>query len=128
MGEVPQKTRKQTQAHSFAVAFASIGRALKSELHMKVHACVAVLALLACWALGVEPFGWCLVIICIGCVIAAELSNTALEALADKVSPEYDPFIKVAKDAAAGAVLVLAIMAVVVGLIVFVPAAMELLG
>lgn len=128
MGELPQKLKKQTQAHSFAVAFASIGRALKSELHMKIHACVAVLALLACWVLGVEPFGWCLVIICIGCVIAAELFNTALEALADKVSPEYDPLIKVAKDTAAGAVLVLAIMAVVVGLVVFVPKLLQLLG
>lgn len=128
MGKVPDKPRRQTQAHSFAVAFASIGRALRSELHMKVHACVGVLALLACWVLQVDAVGWCLVVICIGCVMAAELFNTALEALADKVSPEYDPLIKVAKDAAAGAVLVLAIMSVVVGLIVFVPAALELLG
>lgn len=114
--------KNQSQAQSFAVAFAGIGRALKSELHMKVHLVFAVAALAACWLLRVEAWGWCVVIVCIGMVISAEVLNTAIEALCDKVSPEYDPLIKVAKDAAAGAVLVLAITSVIAGLVVYVPA------
>lgn len=116
----------QSQAKSFAVAFAGIGRAFASELHMKVHLVFAVAALIACWALQVEAWGWCVVVICIGMVISAEVLNTAIEALCDKVSPGYDHLIKVAKDAAAGAVLVLAITSVIVGLIVYVPALVRL--
>lgn len=115
-----------SQLKSFAVAFEGIGAAFKSELHMKVHLVFAVAALLACWFLQVEAWGWCVVIICIGMVIAAEVLNTAIEALCDKVSPEHDPRIKVAKDAAAGAVLVLAITSVIAGLIVFIPSLLAL--
>lgn len=116
------------QVQSFAVAFQGIGRAFKTELHMKVHLVFAIAALLACWLLHVEAWGWCVVVICIGMVISAEVLNTAFEALCDKVAPEFHPLIKVAKDAAAGAVLVLAITSVVAGLIVFVPAFMWLFG
>lgn len=118
--------KNQSQAKSFAVAFAGIGRAFMSELHMKVHLVFAILALIACWILQVEPWGWCVVIICIGMVVSAEVLNTAVEALCDKVSPEYDHLIKVAKDAAAGAVLVLAITSVVAGLIVYIIALFNL--
>ena len=64
-------------------------------------------------------WGWCVVIVCIGMVIAAEVLNTSIEALCDKVCPEYHHLIEVAKDAAAGAVLVLAITSVIAGLIVY---------
>lgn len=120
--------KNTSQVKSFAVAFEGIWAAFKSELHMKIHLFFAIAALAACWFLQVETWGWCVVIICIGMVISAEVLNTALEALCNKVSEEYDPYIKVAKDAAAGAVLVLAITSVVVGLIVFIPPFMRILG
>ena len=120
--------KNTSQVKSFAVAFEGIWAAFKSELHMKIHLFFAIAALVACWFLQVETWGWCVVIICIGMVISAEVLNTALEALCNKVSEEYDPYIKVAKDAAAGAVLVLAIASVVVGLIVFIPPFMRILG
>ena len=119
---------KQSQAKSFAVAFAGIGRAFASELHMKIHLVFAIAALAACWILQVEMWGWCVVVICIGMVISAEVLNTALEALCDRVTTERDDQIKIAKDAAAGAVLVLAITSVVAGLIVYIPAILKLLG
>ena len=120
--------KNQSQVKSFAVAFAGIGRAFKGELHMKVHLVFAVLALLACWLLRIETWGWCVVIICIGMVVAAEVLNTSIESLCDKVSPEFDELIKLAKDAAAGAVLVLAITSVVAGLIVYISAIINLIG
>ena len=77
--------QKQSQAHSFKVAFQSIGAAFAGELHMKIHLCFAVLALVACAVLRVDVVGWCLVIGCIAAVFSAELFNTAIEALADRV-------------------------------------------
>jgi diacylglycerol kinase (ATP) len=59
---------------------------------------------------------WLFNLFCIALVLSAELFNTALEHLADKLHPERDPAIKVAKDCAAGAVLILALLAVIVGL------------
>ena len=120
--------KNESQLKSFAVAFKGIGRAFASELHMRVHLAFAIAALAACWFLKVETWGWCGVIICIGMVISAEVLNTALEALCDKVSPEYDKRIEIAKDAAAGAVLVLAITSVIAGLIVYIPAFVRLVS
>ncbi len=120
--------KNTSQVRSFAVAFEGIGRAFMSELHMKVHLVFAIAALIACGLLRVEPWGWCVVVICIGMVISAEVLNTAFEALCDKVSPEYDELIKIAKDAAAGAVLVLAFAAVIAGLIVYIPAFLKLIA
>jgi len=67
-----------------------------------------------------------LLILCIGAVLAAEGVNSAIEALCDKVSPEYDEAIKHTKDLAAGAVLILAVMSVIVGLLIFVPKVLSL--
>ena len=120
--------KRQSQAHIFKVAFQSIGAAFAGELHMKIHLCFAVLALVACAVLRVDVMGWCLVIGCIAAVFSAELFNTAIEALADRVTLERDPLIKVAKDTAAGAVLVLAIASVIIGLAVYIPAGLKLLG
>lgn len=64
---------------------------------------------------------WIVVTLCIGLVLAAEAVNSAIEALADRVSPEYDEAIKRTKDLAAGAVLLLAIAVAITGLIIFLP-------
>lgn len=76
--------------------------------------------------LGLSTFEWIAVILCIGAVLAAEGVNSAIEALCDKVSPEYDEAIKHTKDLAAGAVLILAVMSVIVGLLIFVPKVLSL--
>lgn len=64
---------------------------------------------------------WIAVSIVIGAVLAAEAINSAIEALADLVSPEYNAAIKKTKDLAAGAVLITAIAAAIVGFIIFLP-------
>lgn len=66
-------------------------------------------------------YGWIVICLCIGLVLSAEAVNSAIEALADRVSPAYDEAIKRTKDLAAGAVLLLAIASAVVGLIIFLP-------
>ena len=75
-----------------------------------------------------SPVEWCICLGLFGLVMALELVNTAIEAVVDLVTSEYRPLAKVAKDTAAGAVLIAAIMAVVSGLIIFVPKGLAFLG
>lgn len=63
---------------------------------------------------------WCVVILCIGCVIASEMLNTCIEKLCDMYSLEYRSDIKIIKDIAAGAVLVTSLMSLVIAIIIFV--------
>ena len=68
---------------------------------------------------GITPTEWCIVIICFGLVLAAEGFNTAIERLVDLVSPDYHPIAGDVKDVAAGAVLICAIAAAIIGGIIF---------
>ena len=69
----------------------------------------------------VNKYEWAILVLTIGLVISCELINTAIEAVVDLVTEEYHPLAKVAKDTSAAAVLVFAIVAIIVGLIIFVP-------
>ncbi|MCH5225859.1 MAG: diacylglycerol kinase family protein [Muribaculaceae bacterium] len=106
---------------AFGYAFKGTGRLFRGEAHAQIHLCVALCVIIAGFGFGINAMEWCLVVLCIGAVFAAEAFNTALEKLADKVSRETDPLIGAAKDVAAGAVLILSIASVVVGLIIFLP-------
>ena len=83
---------------------------------------MTVCVIVAGGLLGLSTFEWIAVILCIG----AEGVHSAIEALCDKVSPEYDEAIKHTKDLAAGAVLILAVMSIIVGLLIFVPKILSL--
>ena len=76
---------------------------------------------IAGFVLGITRMEWMIIILCIGVVIAAELFNTAIEKLVDLVSPQQHPVAGQVKDIAAGAVLVCAATAAIIGLIVFIP-------
>jgi len=71
--------------------------------------------------LDVSSGAWAILLLCIGTVLGAELCNTALETLADRVEPEPDPAIRDAKDVAAAAVLVVSVVAAVTGIVVLWP-------
>ena len=81
--------------------------------------------LIAGFVLHISAMEWVAVALCFGGVLAAEAFNSAVEALADRVSPGYDEAVKHTKDLAAGAVLLMAMAAVAVGLIIFVPKIIE---
>ncbi|HHV10017.1 MAG TPA: diacylglycerol kinase family protein [Clostridiales bacterium] len=105
--------------------------ALKTEKNLKIDLVIAVAVLAAAYLLSVSKTELFLLIIAIGIVISAELFNTAIEKVVDLVCidilknqlqrDEYNAFAKAAKDIAAGAVLVTAIMAAAIGLIIFIP-------
>ena len=109
------------RARSFKYAGRGIARLIGWEHNAWIHCAVAVCVIVVGGLLGLSTLEWVAVTLCIGAVLAAEGINSAIEALCDRVSSEYDEAIKHAKDLAAGAVLILAVMSVVVGLLIFVP-------
>lgn len=113
---------------SFAVGFQGLAHAIGSEQNMRIHCVIAVVVIAAGVLLALSPWEWIAVVLCIGLVLAAECMNTALERLADRVTTETDPLIKQAKDCGSAAVLVLALMSVVVGVVVFGPKIWSLAG
>lgn len=106
---------------SFKYAFHGIFLLISREHNVWIHCFAAVCAITAGILLHISPMEWIVVTLCIGLVLAAEAVNSAIEALADRVSPEYDEAIKRTKDLAAGAVLLLAIAVAITGLIIFLP-------
>lgn len=86
---------------------------------MRIHTAVALYVLVFARFFSFSQEDYILLLLTIGGVISAEMVNTAIEELCDKVSSKYHPLIKAAKDIAAGSVLVLAIFAVIIGIILF---------
>lgn len=111
---------------SFQYAFNGIKLLITKEHNAWIHCFAAICVLIAGALLGLSRMEWVTVVIVIGAVLAAEAVNSSIEALADLVSPEYNEAIKRTKDLAAGAVLLMAIAAAIVGLIIFIPKIMDL--
>lgn len=106
---------------SFRAAFAGIEHVLRNERNAKIEAAIGLAAVVAGLWLGLAPVEWAVVALTIAAVVGAEIVNSALEAVIDLLAPEVRPSAKIAKDSAAGAVLVLAIGSVVVGLFILGP-------
>lgn len=92
-----------------------------TEHNAWIHAALTLLAIALGLVLDITRFEWCAIVFAIGLVWATECFNTALECLADAAVPELHAKVGAAKDASAGAVLVSAVAAAVIGALVFVP-------
>ena len=106
---------------SFGHAGRGVWSALRSEVHLRLHAVATVVVIGLGFYSGLSRLEWALVALAVAGVWAAELMNTAIEALTDLASPAYHPLAGKAKDVAAGAVLLAALGSLVVGALVFVP-------
>lgn len=115
-----RKKRKKLR-NSFKYAFEGIGEALKTEQNLKIHFFIMIAVITAGLVFKINVMEWIACVILFGLVISLELINTAIETTVDIAMPEKNEKAKLAKDVAAGAVLISAIMAIVVGLIIFVP-------
>ncbi|MEH6308883.1 diacylglycerol kinase family protein [Olivibacter sp. CPCC 100613] len=102
-------------------AWDGVRDSFKTEMNFRIHCLVALLALVLGFLLKINGNEWLWVLLSIFLVLAAELFNTALEALTNLVSPTWHPLAKKAKDAAAAAVLLVAIFSIVAGMIIFLP-------
>ena len=106
---------------SFGYAFNGIRLMIKQEQNAKIHLIAILLVVVAGFYFHLSATEWLAIILVSGGVLTAEAFNTSIEALSDTIAPEYNKNIKQVKDFAAGAVLVVAVTALIVGLIVFVP-------
>ena len=114
----PPRRHKST-VRSFHHAWEGIAFAFSSQKHMRIHAVIIILVLAAALGLDVPPLPLLLLFSAMALVIVAELFNSAIEFAIDLAVDRYDSRAKIAKDVAAGAVLVAAVYSVVVGVIVF---------
>ena len=104
---------------SFRFAFRGIWYCLKSERNFRIHLVAACYVLFFSRFYGFSRSETVVLLLTISLVIAAEMINTAIERLVDMLSPSYNPLARLAKDIAAGAVLIFALTAVVIGVVMF---------
>lgn len=107
--------------NSFKYAIAGIIATFKTQTNMKIHTLIMLTVIIMGIILKISLTQWLICIILFSLVLAGELFNTAIEAIVDMVMPTFHPKAKLAKDAAAGGVLVLAIAAAIIGLLIFIP-------
>jgi len=113
--------RHSRLAKAFGHAFSGLFFALRTQRNLPIHLSVAAgVVALGVW-LGLSTTQWAILALTIGSVLAAELLNSSLEVVVDMVSPDYHPLAKRAKDVAAGAVLLAAMVSVLVGLLILGP-------
>lgn len=112
---------------AFRYAWQGISTMFRQETHARIHLLAMVCVVAVGFVVNLTRVEWCLVLLCIGGVFMAEAFNSAIERVCNHVSPQWNPLIKDAKDLAAGAVLLLVIFVVIVGLIVFVPHFLEII-
>ncbi len=106
---------------SFGYAVNGIIYSLKTQRNAKIHLFAGLVIVAIGFYFEIKQAEWLFIIIAIFLVWFAELVNTAFEYLCDVVSPEFNKSVKHAKDIAAGAVLILAIASVIIGLVIFIP-------
>jgi diacylglycerol kinase len=120
-GKWPADNVVKSLWRSFGFAACGVAYCFRTQRNLKIHFAAAVLALAAGLRLGLSPAEMGVLVLTIAAVLVAEMLNTAVEALVDIVSPDYHPLAKVAKDVAAGAVLVAAVASLVVAYLLFAP-------
>lgn len=109
------------RVRSFKYAFNGLKLFFRNDHNGRLHLFAAIVAIMFSWLLKISAMEWAVILVVITAVIATEVVNAAIEKLADVVSPNYHPKIKIVKDLAAGAVLMTAFLALAVGGIIFIP-------
>jgi undecaprenol kinase/diacylglycerol kinase (ATP) len=106
---------------SFGFAFSGIFKVIKEERNIKIHLFAALISNGLAFYLHISRIDWLILLLIITMVISLELVNSSIEAVVDLASPNKHPLAKKAKDVAAGAVLVAAIVSIIIGALLFFP-------
>jgi diacylglycerol kinase len=112
---------KSSFLRSFSFAGQGVWYAVRTQRNMRVHLLAALSVVTVGLVLRISAVGWACIIAAIGLVLTAETLNTVVEALTDLCTEEFHPLAKIAKDTAAGAVLIASMAALAVGIAIFVP-------
>ncbi len=123
----PKKFSLKSRFGSFKFALNGLCSVLKNEHNSRIHLLVAIFAVVLGIILKLNRYEWSLLIIVIGTVFLTELLNSSLESLADIIDPVWNDQIRKAKDYAAAAVLISAIISVIVGGLIFIPKILDLI-
>lgn len=106
---------------SFVYAGEGIKHCLLKERNFIVHCVLAIAVIIAGFLFHISSTEWMIVCINIGLVLAFEMMNTSVERLCNLLHPQHHPFVKIIKDVAAGAVLIVAVVAAACGAVIFLP-------
>ena len=120
---IPPTSRGELIAflNSFVYAWHGLVHAVRTQRNARVHALLGSAAIILGLLLRISPIEFAMIFVAITLVFIAEMFNTVAEACVDLVTQENHPLARIAKDVAAGAVLLNAMLSVVIGLLVFVP-------
>lgn len=110
---------------SFANAFAGLWAVWRSQRNARIEVGIALAVVVVGLVFRLPLRDWAVLVLAIGLVLAAECFNSAVEALVDLAHPGYHALAKLAKDASAGAVLLLSLMSVIIGLLILGPPLLE---
>ena len=113
---------------SFSYSIEGLKYAYKYEQSMMIHVIATILVICSNIFFQVTGIEWLITILAIGMVLSAELFNTAIEAVVDLVTLEIHPLAKIAKDCGSAATFVLAIMAAIIGCVIYIPYIIGVLG
>lgn len=106
---------------SFSFAFTGILELFKSEPNARIHFLATICAFIAGFSLQISKSEWCVILIVIALVWAAEALNMVIEKIIDHLFKDYNETARIAKDVSAGAVLICATTALIIGMIIFLP-------
>lgn len=112
---------RATFARSFIYAASGLVYALRTQRNARVHVALGTIAIVVGLLLHLSPVEFAVVFVAITGVFVAEMFNTVAEACVDLATSEYHPLARIAKDVAAGAVLLNALLSIVIGLLVYGP-------
>ncbi len=121
------KFSMKSRIGSFKFAFHGLRLLFRKEHNSRIHLLAAIAAITLGLILKINPMEWSSLIIVTCIVFIAELMNTSIESLSDLVDPEWNEKIREAKDYAAAAVLISAIISIVVGGFIFIPKILSLI-
>lgn len=111
---------------SFGYAFNGLKILFKEEHNARIHLLATIIVIGLAWFFKISSLEWIAILFAVGFVIVTEILNTAIENVSDFISPEKHDAIKKIKDLSAGAVLISSIIALVIGVIVFIPKCLNL--
>jgi diacylglycerol kinase len=117
----PKKFSLKSRFKSFKYAMDGLRSLLKNEHNARIHVIAAIAATITGIIMKLNHYEWALLTIVTGIVFLTELLNSSIESLADHVNPEWNEMIRRAKDYSAASVLISAIVAIVVGCLIFIP-------
>jgi diacylglycerol kinase len=120
--------QKINRIQSFQYAFAGIWYTLKTQRNAQIHLAITLLVIGLGFLASLSLTEWAILALTTGFVISTEMLNTAAETAMDYATTSFNPQVKVVKDVAAGAVLIAAITAVVIGLLILGPPLLAQLG